>query len=70
MSFSTLPEGDGWVVVDELSGHPVTRPRDSHQSAAATANILNSAARQGARALAKALGCVDDGESDFLAVKF
>jgi hypothetical protein len=70
VSFATVPEGDGWAVVDELSGHPVTRPRDTHQSAAATANILNAAARQGGRALARALGCVDDGESDYLAVRF
>ena len=68
--FGTLREGDGWAVVDEATGRAVTRPRDSHQSAAATANILNLAAKQGSKALARALGCVDEGESDYLAVKF
>lgn len=70
MSFDTLPCGDGWAVVDATTGHPVTRPRDTPQSAAATATILNRAADQGGRALARALGCVDDSESDYLAVRF
>ena len=70
MSFTTQPCGDGWAVIDDYTGRPVTRPRDTHQAAAATANILNTAASAGGRALAKALGCVDEGESDFLAVRF
>jgi hypothetical protein len=70
MSFSAIPSGEGWEVVDDATGHPVTHPRDSHQSAAATATILNRAALAGPKVLARALGCVDEGEPDYLAVKF
>lgn len=70
MSFETQRCGDGWEVVDEDTGRPVTHPRDSHQSAAATATILNRAALAGPKVLARALGCVNEGESDYLAVKF
>lgn len=69
-TFGTNPCGDGWEVVDTATGHPVTAPRPSHQSAAATATILNRAAEAGSRTLARALGCVDDHESDFMAVRF
>ena len=70
MSFGTLPCGEEWVVVDDDTGRPITGPRATHQSAAATANILNKAAQQGGRALARALGCVEEGESELSGVRF
>lgn len=68
--FETSPSGDGWVVTDAYTGHPVTGLRSTHQSAAATARILNDAAKAGGRALAKALGCIENGESPYSAVRF
>lgn len=68
--FEAIPTGDGYAVIDASTGHPVTGERPSHQSAAATAVILNRAAAAGGRALARALGCVEDDESSYAAVRF
>jgi hypothetical protein len=54
--------GDGYAVVDAETGRPVTGVRDSRQSAAATAQILNRAAAAGGNALARALGAADKDE--------
>lgn len=70
MIFDAVPAGDGWEVIATDTGHPVTRSRESHQSAAATAQILNRAAAAGGSALARALGCVESGEPDSWAVRF
>jgi hypothetical protein len=60
--FGVDPYGDGYAVVDE-NGRTYTGVR-SQRSAQATASILNAAAKTSRKALARALGAVEDGEPD------
>jgi hypothetical protein len=68
--FTADTYGDGYAVVDTTTGRPVTGVRSSRQSAAATAQILNAAAKSGGKALARALGATEEGESEYVGVKF
>lgn len=61
--FAADPCGEGYVVVETESGRPYTGVR-SQRSAQATAAILNAAASVSPKALARALGAVEDGEPD------
>jgi hypothetical protein len=66
--FATDPYGDGYVVIDTERGRPLTGVR-SQRSAQAIAQTLNAAASTSPRALARALGAVEENEPD-MGVRF
>ena len=59
--FGTNRCGDGWEVICNQTGHPVTKPRPSLKSATGIANNLNTLHASGDRkAFARALGVYGD----------
>jgi hypothetical protein len=58
--FDVDPCGDGYVVVDTTTGHPMTSTPRSHAKARQDAGTLNQAIIHGRRALAVALGAVEE----------
>ena len=52
--------GDGFQVIDDATGRPMRGPFNTAQQASGSAHRLNTAAKQGRRALARALGAGED----------
>lgn len=60
-AFDTIPAGIGYQVIAADSGHPVAY-RDDYASAVSEKDTLNNAAAAGGKALARALGALEDDE--------
>lgn len=63
-AFARQPTADGWEVIGMRDGRPVTGSFTTETRALAIQEQLNLAASHGRRALARALGCVDNVEVD------